>query len=440
MGSGIQKIYMTTYDDVCYFTSDTQTINVVSFPKLTLVSSDQDLEICEEDTVIFGANSGFETYNFYSIYEEDTTLLQSSEDSTFISNTLINNSTIYVEGINSNLCAKTTVNFDFSVYPIPNPILSSSDNDNIICGLDTLVFSVYPDTLDDYQFYDGTTLVDFGGSIYITDSLKLGNSIYVLVTEDGCSNSSDTISTSIEYTPINFTGLDTNEICLGDSIKIWVYGGDTKLWSTGATTDTIEIQPELNTKYWVKTATGNCSSSIDTFEIDIDDDIPYPYLGEDTTICINDSIELIANGGTTFKWFPKDSVRESTAEITYANPISTQYFKLEAKNRHCVRVDSVLISVDLCLTDLPGGIPNGVTPNNDGTNDTWDVPYIWYFENSSVKIFNRWSNLVYKKQNYQGDWSGTNQRGNPLPDGTYYYVLDLGNGKEPYTGFIIIHR
>ena len=105
-----------------------------------------------------------------------------------------------------------------------------------------------------------------------------------------------------------------------------------------------------------------------------------------------------------------------------------------------MRMDSIYINVDLCLNDLPGGIPNGVTPNNDGTNDSWDIPFIWYFKNNYVKIFNRWSNLVYKKQNYQGDWKGTNQSGNPLPDGTYYYVLDLGNGREPYTGFIIVHR
>ena len=32
------------------------------------------------------------------------------------------------------------------------------------------------------------------------------------------------------------------------------------------------------------------------------------------------------------------------------------------------------------------------------------------------------------------------KNGNPLPDGTYYYVLDLGDGNPPRTGFVIIFR
>lgn len=440
MGNGIQKVYMTAYDDVCFFTSDTQVVNVVSFPELVLTSSDVDLEICAEDTVVFSANAGFDTYNYYQIFGTDTTLLKSSSDSDFVTNQLINESTIYVEGINSNTCAKTTANFDFTVFPIPQPILTSSDNDNIICGLDTLIFEVQPDTLDGYQFYDNDELVDFGGHIYATDSLKPGNGIYVIATEDGCSNSSDTIYTSVEFTPTITSGLDTNEICLGDTIQLWVSGGDTKTWSTGETADTITLVPQLDTDYWVTGTTGNCTSPVDTFEIDIDDDIPVPDAGEDTTICIGDSIELVAFGGTTYLWYPEDSVSNPSSDFTYTKVSSTQYITLEAKNKHCVRKDSVKISIDLCLKELPDGIPNGVTPNGDGTNDTWDIPFIWYFKNNNVKIYNRWSNLVFKTDYYQGDWGGTNRNGNPLPDGTYFYVLDLGNGREPYLGYIIIHR
>lgn len=440
LGNGIQKIYMTAFDDICFFTSDTQIVNVVSFPELILTSSDSDLEICEQDTVVFAANSGFDSYNYYQILNNDTTLLRSGADSAFVTNNLINESTIYVEGINANTCSKTTANFDFIVNPIPKPILTSTDIDNIICGLDTLTFTVSPDTLDGYQFYNNTQLVDFGGASYITDTLRPGNVIYAIVTEDGCSNSTDTITTSVEFTPAITTSLDTNEICLGDTIKLWVTGGDEKIWSTGATTDTIVIAPELLTNYWVVGKTGNCTSPADTFIIDIDDDIPMPFAGEDTTICIGDSLELLASGGFTYKWFPQDSVTDPNNDLSYATVTTSQHIKLQAKNTHCIREDSLLLTIDLCLTELPDGIPNGLTPNGDGTNDSWDVPFIWYFTNNNIKIYNRWSNLVFKQNYYQGDWEGTNRNGNPLPDGTYFYVLDLGNGREPYLGYIIIHR
>ena len=440
MGDGVQTIYMTTYDDVCFYTSDTQTVTVVSFPELVLTTSDSDLEICAEDTVVFTANAGFEVYNYYEIIGTDTTLIQSGTDTALVSNSLVNNSTIFVEGSNANACAKTTANFNFIVYPIPEPILTSSDPDNIICGLDTLTFTVEPDTLDDYQFFDNDGLVEFGGNIYITDSLKAGNAIYVIATEDGCSNISDTISTSVEFTPGITTGLDTSEICLGDSIMLWATGGESKLWSTGAITDTIYIAPAIDTDYWVTGTTGNCTSPSDTFQIDIDTDIPNPFAGEDTIICIKDSIELEGIGGTTYRWFPADSIANPTSDYTFTNFTTSQTITLEAKNTHCIRTDSVRITVDLCLSELPDGIPNGVTPNGDGTNDTWDIPFIWYFNNNSVKIYNRWSNSVFDAAPYEGDWAGTNRNGNPLPDGTYFYVLDLGNGREPYTGFIVIHR
>lgn len=440
LGNGIQKIYMTAYDDVCSFASDTQEINVVSFPELTLTSSDIDLEICEEDTVAFSANAGFEEYNFYQIFNSDTTLLRSGTDSAFVTNALINSSTIYVEGVNSNTCSKTTANFDFTVFPIPKPELTSSDIDNSICRLDTIIFTVSPDTFDIYQFYDNDKLVDFGGHIYTTDSLKSGNAISVIATDDGCSNTSDTIFTSVNFTPTMDTSLDTNEICLGDELKLWAQGGTTKKWSTGETTDTITVSPAVNEVFWVTGTTGTCTSPRDTFVIDIDDNIPTPYAGADTTICINDSLQLFASGGTTYKWFPEDSVDNYLSAQTFAFPLSTQYIKLQAKNKHCIREDSLLLTIDLCLTELPDKIPNGFTPNGDGVNDTWDVPSIWYFKNNSVQIYNRWSNKVYDKNYYTGDWAGTNKNGNPLPDGTYFYVLDLGNGRAPYTGFIIIHR
>lgn len=440
LGTGVQKIYMTTYDDVCFFTSDTQEINVVSFPELLLTTSDSDLEICAEDTIEFSANAGFDSYNYYQVLGTDTTLIQSGPDSIYTSNSLIDNSTIFVEGSNASACAKTTASFNFKVNPIPEPVLTSSDIDDIICGLDTLTFTVSPDTLDDYQFFNNDELVEFGGHVYVTDSLRPGNNIYVFATEDGCSNITDTISTSVEFTPEITTGSDTNEICVGDQIRLWVSGGDEKLWSTGETTDTILVTPSPDTDYWVNGITGNCTSPSDTFNIDIDEDIPTPFAGEDTTICIEDSIELEAFGGFTYKWYPTDSVADSTADFTFTKFTTSQTITLEAKTTHCIRTDSVRISIDLCLEELPDGIPNGLTPNGDGTNDSWDIPYIWYFENNSVKIYNRWSNSVYDAAPYKGDWEGTNRNGNPLPDGTYFYVLDLGNGKQPYTGFIVIHR
>ena len=90
-------------------------------------------------------------------------------------------------------------------------------------------------------------------------------------------------------------------------------------------------------------------------------------------------------------------------------------------------------------------IPTGFSPNNDGINDCWNVRGINAFPNNSVKIYNRWNTLVYDKKDYRSGWCGQNENGisygdGELPEGTYFYILDFGDGSEPRNGFIYLKR
>ena len=64
--------------------------------------------------------------------------------------------------------------------------------------------------------------------------------------------------------------------------------------------------------------------------------------------------------------------------------------------------------------------------------------------NYHLTIFNRWGNKVFEAAPYTNTWDGTSQFGSAfgegLPESTYYYVLDLGNGTDPYTGYIYLRR
>ena len=81
-------------------------------------------------------------------------------------------------------------------------------------------------------------------------------------------------------------------------------------------------------------------------------------------------------------------------------------------------------------------IPSIFSPNNDGVNDIFEIIGINQFEKNSITIINRWGTSVYQKDGYTGDWNGTGLSGKKLPSGTYYYILDLGNGSEPINGYI----
>jgi|GEM_PF-2917193 len=79
---------------------------------------------------------------------------------------------------------------------------------------------------------------------------------------------------------------------------------------------------------------------------------------------------------------------------------------------------------------------NLLSPNGDGKNDTWMVKNIEQYQNNSVTVYDQGSNVVYTKKGYTNDWAGT-YRGGVVKEGTYYYLIDLGNGTTK-KGFITV--
>ncbi len=78
------------------------------------------------------------------------------------------------------------------------------------------------------------------------------------------------------------------------------------------------------------------------------------------------------------------------------------------------------------------------TPNGDGYNDKWVVNNKEIVTPFSLRIYNRAGSLVYSSENYNNDWKGE-YNGNPLPQGTYYYVI-IDNAGKKYTGALSIIR
>lgn len=72
-------------------------------------------------------------------------------------------------------------------------------------------------------------------------------------------------------------------------------------------------------------------------------------------------------------------------------------------------------------------IPNVITPNGDGVNDTWVIP----FENAKVLIYNRAGATVFKSDNYQQDFAGL---GYTEP---YYYTI-IFNGEKIRGSFTVL--
>jgi gliding motility-associated-like protein len=99
-------------------------------------------------------------------------------------------------------------------------------------------------------------------------------------------------------------------------------------------------------------------------------------------------------------------------------------------------------------------IPDAFSPNNDNIHDYFQIYCIDHYPNAKIYIFDQLGNLLYQQENYgnlevwktaeRAWWDGrtknkaaTTTNGGMVAPGTYYYVLNLGNG-EVKKSFVFI--
>ena len=86
-------------------------------------------------------------------------------------------------------------------------------------------------------------------------------------------------------------------------------------------------------------------------------------------------------------------------------------------------------------------ISDAISPNGDGKNETWIIPNLDQYPENKLMIMNRWGQVLYKAKPYLSDWEGTNENGERLPVGVYYYLLTLDkDGRNARKGMITIIR
>jgi len=106
---------------------------------------------------------------------------------------------------------------------------------------------------------------------------------------------------------------------------------------------------------------------------------------------------------------------------------------------HVVGCDTATIFVWIKCVDI--FIFNAVSANRDGINDVFYIAGVEGYPESVLYIFNRWGNLVYEKLNYKNTWHGTYNNDTNLPDGTYFYLLELNDeDHRVFTGYLELFR
>jgi gliding motility-associated-like protein len=170
-------------------------------------------------------------------------------------------------------------------------------------------------------------------------------------------------------------------------------------------------------------------------------------IGDDETIFNNTPISLSAevfNGTNSYfyQWEPASSVVDPNSNTTETVELmGTTSFEISVIDAitGCTAYDNMTVYVEDQAESIVQ-FYRGFSPNGDGTNDTWTIKGIDKFPLNKVMIFNRWGDKVRELYNYNNTsvvWDGTNDEGKELPDGTYYYIVELRNVEE-FTGWVHI--
>ncbi len=158
---------------------------------------------------------------------------------------------------------------------------------------------------------------------------------------------------------------------------------------------------------------------------------------KDTIVSKGYSSILMAEGGNRYIWEPAEFLSNSTSATPEARPLSPTIFTVTGFDANgCKNFASVMLNVS---DDYKLMVSNVLTPDGNGSNDTWYVENIETFPHSTVYVYDRQGTEIFKKTGYQNDWEGTSGY-DILPDGTYYYFISIDSTTQIYKGAITILR
>ena len=143
------------------------------------------------------------------------------------------------------------------------------------------------------------------------------------------------------------------------------------------------------------------------------------------------SIELAGNGDTIL-------ITDVTGKYTFTDLDSGTYRITVRGYTFCTNRNTVRL--ELKNNSCGFNYYTGITPNGDGNNDYWIIDNIEINQPNEVKIFNRWGQLVWSASNYNNysiKWGGNNNDEQPLPNGTYFFTIEIpGNNDASKSGWI----
>lgn len=304
-----------------------------------------------------------------------------------------------------------------NVYSLQPPQPPSSFTDTVICHQAEFIVNLPgPNGFKEYKWSTG----EQASTIQVRDT-----GFFRLEAFHPCGVWEDSVQVKRFLPPAEIiTPINDTLICEGEQMEI--SGPDlfvSYLWSNGSTDQKLVVSQGGIYRLIAKSVE-NCHVE-DQISVQVIQE-PLLRMPEDSVSCEGLVVPLIINKQpdyNTIYWNIQSSEIEIEVSKTgiYSVAVSNQCF-------------SVSDSVSVTFMDCTPFIPNLLTPNNDGKNETFLLsssvvrPYELY-------IYNRFGSIVYYSNDYKGDWPTAN-----IPDGIYYYLAHDILLHKSYNGFLQVLR
>lgn len=348
---GTYNINLTTDDGLP--TQSTFCRNVVVMPELPHAIT-KNLSFCSGDSILLISN--FSSRNKWNTGSTGNSIYVRS------------GGLYWVESSNGGCISRDT----FIVTANPAPFQVNLGKDTLICPSDVLVLNAGNPGFS-YIWNTGAT----------TQLIKVNaeGSYHVAVSASGCTANDSIIVSFLPRLTVSI--LPDTVICKNSSIQLSASGGTSYSWSPATTLSDPSVQnplasPVTNTTYYLTVAGPNGCSNTDSVSVHIWPD-PLFSISQPKSICLTDSVQLIASGGRKYIWQPSGSLSNSTISNPTASPnITTTYTVLVSDNCNNTESMSTTITVQ-ALPNVDVSKSNDVdclTPLSQ-LQATGGVRYVW---------------------------------------------------------------
>lgn len=428
---------------------------------------EQMIEICSGDsTLVFGewiSETGIYEQSFTGSNGCDSTVqvevamypdieLQTSQieicpgDSALIFGEWVYEAGIYRQSFTGINGCDSTVQVDLSVYSPTDvqsevlPTCFGQANGEISLTID-----------QDMSAYSIQWSTEVSGNLL--QGLTAGNYRYTLTDNQGCEAQGEIEVPALEDIAFDLDWEDP--VCQGEasgSISVTAIEGELLYSLDGQEfqeSGTFEELPSGDYNIWIRDLNGcERTTSVQLVE-------PEPLMLEiPSNLNINqgDTIPIVIGGETdritSVQWTPAEGLSCTDCLNPLAFPDADVVYEVSITDDQGCRLNTTItVEVEVVLASSQAASiagldpPTAFSPNGDGVNDRFEILGLERFPKSNIVIVDRWGKVVYQANPYGNDWDGRTLAGVALPEGAYYYALDLGAGySKPLNGSITLIR